>query len=436
MGYRSVFNRASVATAVITLLSAVPVHGAPRITIQHYHNPAHGEAWTDWIKQQIKRFEQQNPDIKVELIVPSSAVGADQFLTLIASGTEIDVSELVLRIGASVASQGAFLDLRPFLTKSATLSLDNYVPVARRAITRPDGSIWGVPVDLYVVPTHYHAEMFANGGLPSPATLEKEWNFDAALTAAKRLTMDRNGDGVIDQWGTQTGFTLWVYRNAFENRGAKFFDRDIEPTRSLLNTPPVVEALRWVADLHIVHNVADIQSSAYSGAFPTGRYAWSLGTGPNTAKLLAQANANFAWGVALPIGGVKQGAYTAVNSLQIPKTSKDPEAAWRWIEFLLSSEDSWASFIQNTMRLPANVKFMSLWLKVVRSLTNAPEGADNYVKAAMHPENYLDILSPHYARFEQLSTPIINDVLRGRRNPAAALEELHQQMTALLNSTR
>lgn len=418
-------------TLLLTLAFTLVGNAASQTVIQHYHNPAHGPDWTAWIKEQIKQFEAQNPDTKVELIVPSGAVGTDQFLTLIASGTPIDVSELVLRVGASVAAQGVYLDLRPFLRKSSKLALDAYVPVARQAITRPDATVWGVPVDLYLVPTHYHADMFAGGGLASPADLGKGWNFDAALAAAKRLTVDRNGDGVIDQWGTQTGYTLWVYRNAFENKGAKLFDKDIEPTRSLLNTPKAVDALRWVADLHVVHNVADPQSSAYSSAFPTGKYAWSLGTGPNTAKLLAQAKASFKWGVAPPVGGVKQGSYTAVNSFQIPKTSKHPEAAWRWIEFLLGTEQSWASFINLTTRLPANQKVMPLWLKTIRSLPNAPEGAENYIKAAAHPDNYLDILSPHYARFDQLAEPLIREVLQGKRNPSAALEELHQKMAAI-----
>lgn len=409
---------------------------ATQTVIQHYHNPAHGPDWTNWLKDQIKRYEALNPDTKIELIVPASSVGADQFLTLIASGTPIDVSELVLRIGASVAAQGAYMDLRPFLRRSTKLSLEAYVPVARTAMTRPDGTVWGIPVDLYIVPTHYHAEMFANAGLPTPADLGTEWNFDAALTASKRLTMDRNGDGQMDQWGTQTGYTLWVYRNAFENRGAEWFDRDIEPTRSLLNTPKVSEALRWVADLHLVHNVADPASGAYSSAFPMGKYGWSLGTGPNTAKLLAQANADFKWGVALPIGGERQGAYTAVNSFQIPKTSKNPDAAWRWIEFLLSTDESWTSFINNTSRLPANQRIMPLWLRMIQSMPNAPEGAYNYILAAAHADNYLDILSPYYARFDQLAEPLIRSVLQGQRNPSAALEELHQKMTAMFNEGR
>src|SRR5690606_4858130 len=125
----------------------------------------------------------------------------------------------------------------------------------------------------------------------------------------------------------------------------------------------------------------------------------------------------------LPIGGVRQGSYTAVNSFQIPKTSKNPEAAWKWIEFLIASEESGASYINVTGRLPANAQVMPMWLESITNEPNAPEGAENYIKAAMHPDNYLDILSPYYARFSSMADPLIREVITGERNARAVLEE-------------
>lgn len=51
----------------------------------------------------------------------------------------------------------------------------------------------------------------------------------------------------------------------------------------------------------------------------------------------------------------------------------------------------------------------------------------------MHPDNYLDILSPHYARFDSLAFPLVNAVIRGERSAQSAMEELHQLMTAIFN---
>ena len=418
---------------ILVLFFTFTLGAAAQTVIQHFHNPAHGTAWSAWLREQISRFEAQNPDIKVELIIPAGAVSAEQFLTMIASGTSIDVAELVLRFAAPVAAQDMYLDLRQYLERSAVLSLDDYAPVARAAVTRSDGLVWGVPIDLYVVPTHYNADLFVAAGLATPAELGTGWTFEAALEAAKRLTVDRNGDGVNETWGTHNAYTLWVYRNAFENRGAEWFDRDIEPTESRLASPEVVEALQWVADLNLVHNVTDLSSGAYTAELPKGIYGWSLGTGPNTANLLRDAGASFRWGVGLPIGGVRQGAYTAVNSFQIPRTSQNPEAAFRWIEFLLGSIESWESFMSATGRLPARTQVMPLWLEMIERLPNAPEGAHYYIESAVHPDNYLDILSPHTARFDSLASPLVNAVIQGERSAQSAMEELHQLMTAIFN---
>jgi multiple sugar transport system substrate-binding protein len=419
------------------LFACALVNGASaRTVVNHFNNTAHGLGWLSWLQEQVPRFEAENPDIKIELTTPTTGGNAEQFMVFVASGVSIDVSELVVRMGASVAALGGYKDLRPYLQRSKKVSFDSYVPIARSAVTRLDGLVWGLPVDLYVVPTHYHADMFAEGGLATPAELGEEWNFDAAVATAKRLTIDRSGDGVPEQWGTHRAFTFWVYGNAFENRDAKMFDRNVEPTRSLLNTPKVAQAFQWMVDLHLVHNVADISGGVYSAEFRKGKYAWSMGAGPNAAQGMVQANATFRWGVALPIGGEKRGAYTAVGSLQIPVASQNSDAAWRWMEFLASSADSWTSFIANTSRLPASQRQMNQWVKHIQRMPNPPEAIDNYIQAAIRPDNYVPVSSPHYSRFETLSLSLVTQVLRGQRDPGSVLEELHQHMTALFNETK
>lgn len=402
-----------------------------RTVVTHFNNTAHGLGWQAWLQEQAAIFEAENPDIKIEVTTPGSGGTAETFMVIMASGMSIDVSELVLRMGASVASQGGYKDLRPYLARSKKISLDSYVPIAGAAVTLPGGLVWGLPVDLLVVPTHYHAEMFAEAGMASPADLGTGWNYEAATATAKRLTIDRDGDGVPEQWGTHRAFTFWVYGNAFENRDAKMFDRNVNPTRSLLNTPKVQEALQWMVDLHVVHNAADIDGGVYSAEFPKGKYAWSLGAGPPLSMLMDQAKQTFKWGVALPIGDVKRGAYTAVCNFQIPTVSKHSDEAWRWMEFLVSSPQSWDSFIVKTSRLPAHQRYMNQWVKHIQRIPNPPENIDNYIQAAIRPDNYVPLSSPHYSRFETLSSSLVTQALRGQRDPKSVLEELQDRKSVV-----
>ena len=155
-----------------------------------------------------------------------------------------------------------------------------------------------------------------------------------------------------------------------------------------------------------------------------------MGTGPNTSQLLLRQRR-------LPLGcgpahrRRKTRLLHGGKQLQIPVTAENTEAAWRWIEFLTSDPECIQSYIVHTNRLPANQKFMTQWMRVLQNTPNPPEGVENYIEAAIHPDNYVDILSPHYAYFEQTAYPLIrNEVLQGQRDPRAVLEQLHQLMTA------
>ena len=128
----------------LLMISFSGVAGA-RTVVNHFNNTAHGLGWLAWLKEMVPKFEAENPDIKIGLTTPSTGGTAETFMVLAASGISIDVSELVVRMGASVASLGGYKDLRPYLQRSDKISLDAYVPIARAGVTRNDGLVWGVP---------------------------------------------------------------------------------------------------------------------------------------------------------------------------------------------------------------------------------------------------------------------------------------------------
>ncbi|HET7560323.1 MAG TPA: extracellular solute-binding protein [Limnochordia bacterium] len=429
------FRRSAAPLLLAALLTAlVGALASAKTTIYHYHSTSQGAAWLQWLQHEAPIFEKQNPDIEIKLVTGASTAG--ELSTLIAAGTEVDVSELVLRDGAAVANQGGFQDLRPFLSTSSALSLDKVVPIAKRVVTLESGEIWGIPLDLYIVPTHFNADMFRDAGLQTPAEIGDGWNFDAALTDSKRLTVDTNGDGKIDRWGTQNPYSLWIH-SVFINMGARVFAKQINPTQPTMNTTAVVNALRWVAGLNLEHHVADMNSGAYGDDFPKGIYGWTMGAGPNESQTLSADRASFRWGVALPIGGAGgRGAYTGVNTFQIPVTAKHPQEAWKWIQFLLTQEQSWESYIALTGRLPAWKSYMPVWLKSVEALPNPPEHAENYVNTALRADNYPELLSPYAVTYINTSRPMIKQVIAGTADPVVVLNQLQAKMEALFGQSQ
>lgn len=418
----------------MVMLLASTIAGA-QIVINHFHNPGHGQAWTEWIQERAREYEALNPGVKIDINVPGEAMGPSHFLTYLAAGVNMDVTELINAGAGQVAPHGLLTDLRPYFERDASVSLDDFVPAALNALTWTDGKIVGFPMDIYVVPTHFNADLFAQAGLPNPIDLDEDWTYDAALDAAKKITRDRDGDGELDQWGTNSGPRMWDYYTGVYNQGASWYDRPINPTESRLNSEKTVAALQWIADLYLVHEVhAPNTITTWSGGLQTGQIAWTTSEGPSVAAAMERAGVTFEWGVAMPIAGEKRGALVVSNSFQIPESAQNKDAAWEWIKFLGASMEGLTSFVAHTSRLPANLSAIPRWFDQVQALSNPPIGLENYVHAASHPDSFPTVMGAKAGEINSITTGIFNQVVTGEISPRAALEDAHQRVNLILQS--
>ena len=78
------------------------------------------------------------------------------------------------------------------------------------------------------------------------------------IETAKKLTIDKDGDGIPDQWGFPNTYSwsrwrIWVWQNG---------GLDWEPTgtRSLLTSEPTVSALQFIADMTHLHRISPTQA--------------------------------------------------------------------------------------------------------------------------------------------------------------------------------
>lgn len=101
---------------------------------------------------------------------------------------------------------------------------------------------------------YYNKRIFEEAGVPSPADAQKDgtWTWETFIDYAKKLTVDTNGDGKIDQWGIAAapnflGLSL-VYSNdtmAFDEKTNKF----------LLDSPNAIEGLDMMSKLYNEYKV-------------------------------------------------------------------------------------------------------------------------------------------------------------------------------------
>jgi multiple sugar transport system substrate-binding protein len=144
------------------------------------------------LKQVLKDFETQHPGIRVKYEVIS-----DQYMDVIKT-----------RLIGEAAPDVFYLDAleAPFLMSQNVLEpLDAYInsefdlPDFEETLINSfkyDNHIYGLPKDYSTLTLFYNKQAFATSGLTSPPT-----TWDELLTYSKQLTVDKNQDGRIDQYG-------------------------------------------------------------------------------------------------------------------------------------------------------------------------------------------------------------------------------------------
>ena len=136
------------------------------------------------------------------------------------------------------ADRGMLLDLAPYLSRVG-VTLGDYDSTVLSGFRR-GRAVYALPTGSSPLVVAYNKDLFDRAGLSVPAD---DWTWDDFLGLAKRLTLDRDGDGTIDQWGTNvdsrvTFWLAWVW--AGWPRCPVRWGR-----RATVSTPRPIAALRW-----------------------------------------------------------------------------------------------------------------------------------------------------------------------------------------------
>ena len=316
--------------AATAAVAATPATGkAPvEITFSMWGAPEELAVW----KQIVADFEAADPNIKVNVEVSDWDSYWDKLKTQLAAGTPPDVFAMDAPLYLDYQSRGVLASLQPYLDKNPDMLKDVY-PQTLEAYKTPDG-YFGLPRDFQTIVLFYNKDMFDKAGVAYPTA---DWTWDDLRTAAKKLTVDTNGDGkidqygfVFDQWDMEPGWSeaLWSY-------GGDIISAD--HTKTLVGEPKSREAWQMLYDLVFVDKSCpdnntisqyggDLFQAGVAAMTPMGHWAVP---GYNTA--------GFKYDVA-PMPKGPAGAATSVNSagFVMAKDSKHPDEAFEFIKYALS----------------------------------------------------------------------------------------------------
>jgi multiple sugar transport system substrate-binding protein len=272
------------ATAALMGLSpTVSSASTPTVTLQFWnaYNTTDKEAVT-MQNVVLKKFEAENPGIKVESVVVPYADLEQKFIAAAAGGNPPALIRSDIAWVPSLAAEGVLLNLSH--QKWAQPLLKAALP-GPLSTNRYDGSYYGIPDDTNTQVFFWNKTDFAAAGLSGPpTTLTQVWADAAKLT-----------DSAKGQFGLGVdGTDIWNVAPYIWSAGGNFTNPAITTTTGYMNGAATESAIQELVNLK---NAGDIGSDFVGGSgavsgetgFPKGEYAMYI-DGPWAVPTYRQDN--------------------------------------------------------------------------------------------------------------------------------------------------
>jgi len=275
-----------------------------------------------------EEFEKENPDIEVETVILPWNEGRDRLITWIAGRQAPDLAVTGTRWVLEFEEMGVLEPLENHLSQSF---LDGFYPGALEA--RIGDKLYGLPIAQSARTLFYRSDLIS----------EPPQTWDELVEVAKEVSTkhDIYGLGVgAKKTEEVVEFAYYLFGN-----GGKFVDIHpdgyVEPT---FNSKEALEAAQFMHDLVYKHkvaqpNVGEHDRGSLQDLFAAGDLAMVL-TGPWLAAMLEERAPDLQWDVGiLPYNeGKTQSTLMVTDSMVMFNTSKNKEAAAKFLEFIYRDE--------------------------------------------------------------------------------------------------
>ncbi|GEM_PF-686627 len=309
------------------------------------------------LEEFLPSWEEKHPDMPVKLILAPWDEFEPKLMTMVAGGIAPDI------IGTGGTNpwgerfvRGMILAMDPYLDTEPELAEDLF-PIGVKSYTM-GGKLIALPQCMCYPGVFYNATLFDEAGVDYPPVDWKGsgWTWGDMIEAAKKLTLDKDGDGKIDQYGLQPGHSSpWYYTRLWGEdliSGEDYASRILHGWQT--DDPDVynacVSGLQARADAIYEHKVTPSPATASAleqmgPMLKTGVLAmeftgaWALFPPlPEKFKFGAAAN---------PLGGEKGKGTRAnmvwVDPMQIPKQAEargHADAAWEFCKWMVADKEA------------------------------------------------------------------------------------------------
>lgn len=392
------------------------------VTLEFWYENA-GPARTPYIEELIRRFEAENPDIKVHYVGLSSSDAKSKYDVAVASNQTPDIGGFQCQWLSGYIVNGALAPLDPYLSTWDEADDQNATVVNAIRAMDSKNQLFMLSNTFNYSPIYWaRADWYAEKGLKAPETWDEFFDNIYALTDGTRYGYSiRGGAGGPDE----LTYLMYAYSGIevpFDENG-----------KSTLNDPKHVEIITKLASLYGKDTPQSDITNGYKelvAAFDSGTVACiqhNLGSyGEHSAAL--GPDQFFAFTAPASLTGKKVASFASnATGFAIFNNSKHKEEAFRFISFICSAE-SQSYFNEIIGQMPvSNTAANSDWVKSRQHLNVVVDVISDPTTVTFPFPHYL----PDYAAINNsIALPGFQAVLAGQKTPQAFLDEWAAAMTA------
>ncbi len=328
--------RSAGVAALTALLLSASVASAQELTFLGFSD---SEVWRGYWRGAIARYEAMAPGVHIkqlkndQLSVKKKAV---ELKVLFDSGAAPDLYiAAIAHLGVGVENNWA-APLDDYISRWA--DRDDIIDAAYKRATK-GGVTYGIGHKPDAILFVYRKDYFREAGLDPEAPPE---TWEDLADAAERLTK-RDGEKVVRSGMSIPSDAVPLLTVLARQNGGDYLDANGQPA---IADPAWVEALEFLADLVRVRKVNIISYQAdywkSTNLFLQGQSAIAMLL-PFQVNILREKGWGDRIGV-LGVGRKKQTEWSGAWIIHITAQSEHKDAAWRFIEFLMSPDEMWRRY--------------------------------------------------------------------------------------------
>ncbi len=373
----------------------------------------HGEA--DAWESMAERFHELHPNITIEFQDVPAEEMHDKMVTQIAANNPPDAAYLDSSTVAEFSSRSALVSLDNFVSTSEVIKLDDYVPAFLKS-AKFEGKLYGLPIDGETTGLFYRTDRFEEAGL-DPNKPPTTWN-EFQTYAEKMTNIEEKKYGTI-VFANEAAYYFypWLWQAGGETL-------DASGTDVLWDSAEGQEAANFYTNLAKYSPPDFLASNSWDGrvAFANGDVGMYVAGAWFAGVLLTEfPDATGKWATA-PLPENKKCATTiAGDNLVVFSGSKNPEAAYKWIEFV-SAPHNMSMLNLGTPEAPATLLPPRMSLledpKIFEARPFLKGFAENMKCAVVS-----DVVQPRYGEMEQFLNESLGKAMYGQIDGATAVKE-------------